>query len=127
MQYRLNKAKYRERYAEFMESDQLRTLNSEISILRTVMEERFNMITNDSEMLASCGQLASLATTIERLVKSCHILESKLGSLLAKPTLLGIANDIVQILLRELTDVPEYEALVDRISEQIITVIMKAK
>jgi hypothetical protein len=126
-QYMLNKAKYRQRYSEFAESDDLRTLKDEISILRMVMEERLNMIGNDSDMLAACGQITSLAVTIERLVKSCHTLESRLGSLLAKPTLLGIANDIVQILLQELESQPDYELLVDRISEKILKVITEAK
>jgi hypothetical protein len=92
-----------------------------------VMQERLNMIGSDSEMLASCGQIASLAITIERLVKSCHTLESRLGSLLAKPTLLGIANDMVQILLQELSGQPDYEILVDKISERILKVITEAK
>jgi uncharacterized protein Yka (UPF0111/DUF47 family) len=92
-----------------------------------VMSERLNMINNDSEMLASCGQITSLAMTIEKLVKTCHTLESRLGTLLAKPTLLGIANDLVQILLRELVNIPNYEDLVDRISDQILKVIVEAK
>ena len=126
-QYLLNKAKYQQRYCDFADSTDLRTLRDEIAILRMVMQERLNMISNDSEMLASCGQIASLAITIERLVKSCHSLESRLGTLLAKPTLLGIANELVQILLKELEGMPNYEQLVDRISEQVIKVIMEAK
>jgi hypothetical protein len=126
-QYMLNKAIYQQRYSAFAESDDLRTLKDEIAILRMVMQERLNMIGSDSEMLASCGQIASLAVTIERLVKSCHTLESRLGSLLAKPTLLGIANDMVQILLQELADQPNYEILVDKISERILKVITEAK
>jgi hypothetical protein len=126
-QYMLNKAKYQQRYLEFAESSELRTLNDEIAILRMVMSERLNMINNDSEMLASCGQITSLAMTIEKLVKTCHTLESRLGTLLAKPTLLGIANDLVQILLRELVNISNYEDLVDRISDQILKVIVEAK
>lgn len=126
-QYMLNKAKYQQKYLDFAKSSELRTLTDEIAILRMVMSERLNMITNDSEMLASCGQLASLALTIEKLVKTCHTLESRLGTLLAKPALLGIANDLVQILLLELVNVPNYEDLVDRISEQILKVIVEAK
>jgi hypothetical protein len=126
-QYMLNQAKYRQRYSEFAESNELRSLNDEISIMRMVLEERLNMVTNDSEMLASCGQIASLAVVIERLVKSCHQLESRLGALLSKPSLLGIANEIVQILLKELAHIPGYEDLVDRISERIVQIITDAK
>lgn len=126
-QYMLNKAIYQQRYSNFAESDDIRTLKDEIAILRMVMQERLNMIGSDSEMLASCGQIASLAVTIERLVKSCHTLESNLGSLIAKPTLLGIANSIVQILLQELAEVPGYEILVDKISERILQVVTEAK
>jgi hypothetical protein len=123
----LNKAKYRQRYSEFAESDELRTLRDEIAILRMVMEERLNMIQNDSEMLASCGQIAALATTIEKLVKSCNQLETRLGSLLSKSSLLGVANELVQILIQELADLPNYEYLVDKISERIVKVIIDAK
>lgn len=126
-QYMLNKAKYRQRYSEFAESDELRTLRDEIAILRMVMEERLNMIQNDSEMLASCGQIAALATTIEKLVKSCNQLETRLGSLLSKSALLGVANELVQILMQELSDLPNYEYLVDKISERIVKVIIDAK
>lgn len=126
-QYMLNKSKYRERYSDFADSSDLRTLRDEIAILRMVMEERLNMVTNDAEMLASCGQIASLAVTIERLVKSCNNLETRLGTLLSKPTLLAVASDMVQILLHELVDVPGYEDLVNRISERILKVITEAK
>jgi hypothetical protein len=78
-------------------------------------------------MLASCGQIAALATTIERLVKSCNQLETRLGSLLSKSSLLGVANELVQILVQELADVPHYEHLVDKISERIVQVIISAK
>jgi len=126
-QYMLNQARYRQRYGDFADSNELRSLRDEVSIMRMVMEERLNMVTNNSEMLASCGQIASLAVVIERLVKSCHQLESRLGTLLSKPTLLSIANEIVQILLQELVDVPGYEDLVDKISERIIQIITEAK
>jgi hypothetical protein len=123
----LNKSKYRQRYGDFADSSEIRSLRDEIAILRMVMEERLNMVQNDSEMLASCGQIASLAVTIERLVKSCNQLETRLGTLLSKPALLGIANNLVQILITELQGCPDYEALVDKISERIINVIMEAK
>jgi hypothetical protein len=126
-QYMLNQAKYRQRYSDFADSNELRSLRDEISVMRMVFEERLNMVTNDSEMLASCGQIASLAVVIERLVKSCHQLESRLGTLLSKPSLLGIANEIVQILLQELSHLPGYEDLVDRISERIVQIITDAK
>lgn len=126
-QYMLTKAKYRQRYSEFAESPEIRTLRDEIAVLRMVMEERLNMIQNESDMLAACGQIAAMAVTIEKLVKSCHALESRLGTLLSKSTLLGVANDIVKILLEELAGIDNYEDIVDRISERILKVITSAK
>lgn len=126
-QYMLSKAKYRERYSDFADHNEIRSLRDEIAIIRMLLEQRLNMVQSDSELLASCGQIAALAITIEKLVKSCHQLESKLGTLLGKPTLLNIASSIVQILLAELVDIPNYEQLVDKISDHIVKVITDAK
>lgn len=126
-QYMLTKAKYRERYSDFADHNEIRSLRDEIAIVRSIMEARMNLIDSDSDLLASCGQIASLAITIERLVKSCHQLESQLGSLLSKPVLLSIASTIVQILLSELAHIDGYELIVDRISDKIVTLIAEAK
>jgi hypothetical protein len=124
--YQLLKAKDRSRLAALSEHNDVKSLRDEIAIARMLIEERFNLIQNDSDMLTACGALNSLLLTVERLVSSAHKLEQNLGSLLAKPTLLALGNELVSIVIDELHGIPNYEEVVDRISERVITAMAKA-
>jgi hypothetical protein len=88
-----------------------------------VLEETLNSVHNESELLASRADIAHQLATIDKLVASTVKMETQLGSLLAKPTLLKIAGDIVQILLAKLQDVPNHEILIDEISAEILKTI----
>jgi hypothetical protein len=122
--YNLHKANAR--LATLSEHEDLKSLRDEISIARILIEDRFNLIKDESDLLSACGTLNSLLLTVERLVQSAHKLELNLGSLLAKPTLLALGNELVAIIIDELKDIPDYENVVNKISERVITVIAKA-
>lgn len=124
--YQLLKAKDRARLVSLSEHESIKTLRDEISIARMLIEERFNLIQNESDILTACGPLNSLLLTVERLVNSAHKLEQNLGSLLAKPTLLSLGNELVAIIIDELKNIPDYEAIVDRISNRLVQAIAKA-
>lgn len=124
--YQLSKAKDRSRLAALREHNDVKSLRDEISIARMLLEDRFNLIQNDSDLLTACGALNSLLLTIERLVQSAHKLETNLGSLLAKPTLLSLGHELVTIVIEELQGIPNYEEIVDRISARVINAMAKA-
>ncbi len=124
--YLLSKAKDRSRLAALSEHNEVKSLRDEIAIARMLIEERFNLIQNDSDLLTACGTLNSLLLTVERLVQSAHKLEQNLGSLLAKPTLLSLGHELVTIVIEELKGIPNYEEVVDRISERVINAMAKA-
>ncbi len=125
--YNLMKSKYRLRYEQISDHEALRSLRDEVAIAKMVMEETLNSIQNDSELLASRADLAHQATTIERLVASMVKMETSLGQLISKPTLLKIASDIVQILIVKLQGVPNHELLIDDISAEILNTIDNVK
>jgi hypothetical protein len=125
-QYNLSKYRYRNRYDNFYENEALRSLRDEVALARTVLEERMNMINNSAEFIAACPQLNTLFLTVERLVNTCHRLETSLGSLLSKPTLLRIVQKIVDILTEEMASVPNHEAIIDKLSDRIIEVVLTA-
>jgi hypothetical protein len=124
--YQIHKAEYRERLAKLDEHEEAKSLRKEISLIRLLIEERFNLIQNDSDLLAACGTLNSLVLTAERLVQSAHKLEASLGTVLDKSTLYEVGDNIVTLLVKELKDVPGYEDIVTRIGEQMILIISKA-
>ncbi|MFA5345367.1 MAG: hypothetical protein WC315_03755 [Candidatus Omnitrophota bacterium] len=125
--YNLLKYKYRTRYEQIGEHEALRSLRDEVAISKMMLEETLNSIQNDSEFIASRADLAQQLATVEKLVASMIKMETSLGSLLAKPTLLKIAGEIVQILLEKLKDVPNHEVLIDEISAAILKTIGNVK
>jgi len=125
-QYNLSKYRYRTRYGSFLESDELRSLRDEVALARMALEERLNLVTNDAEFVAACGQLNTMFLTVEKLVNTCHRLETSLGSLLSKPALLRIVQQFVDILMEELASVPDHESIIDRISDRLISVVAMA-
>jgi len=98
-------------------------LREEVAIARAIVEQRLNLITNDSELLAACGQVNALLLTIEKLVQSCIKTEEKLGELLSKAAVVELATDMVAILAEELKPIKGYEAIVDSINLRIMELI----
>ena len=121
--YKLAKQKHRDKLAHFVEHEEIKSLREEISLTRMLIEERFNVIDCESDLLAAIGGLNTLLLTVERLVKSAHTIEQNLGSLLAKSSVLVMGRQIVEVIVEELQDVPGYEEIVDRISERIVECI----
>jgi len=125
--YKLAKQKHRDKLARFVEHEEIKSLREEISLTRILIEERFNVIENESDLLAAIGGLNTLLLTVERLVKSAHTIEQNLGSLLAKSSVLVMGRQIVEVIVEELHDMPGYEEVVDRISERIVECISEQR
>jgi len=100
-------------------TEEVKNLREEIALARAMVERRLNMVTCDSDFLAAVGPVNTLLITIEKLVSSCHKLETSLGDLLAKSAVVALAQELVKILVEELKDVEDYEAIIDRISNRV--------
>lgn len=126
-QYRLAQAKYRRRQQELETHEALLSLRDEIVMLKILIEERYNMIKTDSDLLVACSPLNTLFLTLERLIKSCNQLEQNLGTLLGKAALYKFGMEIVMLLTEELQDLPDFEERIDRINERLLPAIGSLK
>jgi hypothetical protein len=124
--YLLSRAADRARLAELSEHESIKSLREEISLLRMLIERRFEAIRDDNDLQIAFAPLASAFQTVERLVKSCHQIEENLGSLLSKSTLLKLGQSLSTIIVEELENVAGYEEIADRINERLIQVIAEA-
>lgn len=115
--YRL--VRYQRRVSELAESEGVKSLREEIGILRMVLEEILNSCESTNDLLMYSTKISSLSRDIERLVVSCHRLESSLGFLIDKSTVLNISNQIVQVVSNHIKD----ERQLDLITSQIINTI----
>jgi hypothetical protein len=123
----LAKAEDRARLAEVAdELEPVKELREAISLQHMLIERRFNLIQNETDLLAACGPLNAMLQTMERLVASCHKIEQNLGELLARHAVLTLAKKMVEIVIDELEGVEEYELIVDRITERLIDTIRGA-
>lgn len=112
--YRL--AKFRVRAAELGNSDNLTSLTDEVAILRILIEEMINSCNDASELLLIAGPLADLLMKSEKLVSSCHRLDSRLGNLLSKDKVMQFAQLVVEIISEQIDD----EHKLDIISAHIL-------
>lgn len=103
--YRL--AKHGARIAEHADHSKVKGLREEIGILRILLEEKWNSVDNDHELLLMSGPIADLVMKIEKLVASCHRLEASLGGLLDKAKVKQIANEMMNSVNTRINEILE--------------------
>jgi hypothetical protein len=126
-QYLLAQAQDRARLAALSEHDDIKSLRDEIALTRMMIERLWNSAQSDVERMALFGRVNSHILTLEKLVKTCNQIEERLGTLLAKPTLLRVGMEICRVLVNRLSDLPNYEQIVDPLIHEVIGVIDQAR
>jgi hypothetical protein len=125
--YLLAKVEERTRLAELSDGlEPVKELRDLISLQHMMIERRYNAVTSDGELLASCGPLNQMMLTMERLINSCHRIETNLGQLLARHAVLALAKEMVRIVIDELDGIDDYEVIVDRITQRLVDTIRNA-
>lgn len=126
-QYQLLKYKYRERASQLAGHTKSKHLQDEIAIAEMMLENRINSIQTQADEMAAAGFISQQLALIEKLKTASQKLELSSGSLLTKATLLTVANEIVKVLLEELADVPNFERIIDRVSDKIASIVETAQ
>ena len=104
----------------------VKELHDVITLQHMLIEKRWNLIKDDADLIMGCGPLNQLITTMEKLVNSCHKIETNLGELLARHAVLALAKEMVEIVIDELEGIEDYEEIIDRITTRLINTIRKA-
>ncbi len=102
---------------------QIKDMREEIALCRTLIETRLNLATEETEFISSLGILHQYLSTVEKLVASCHRMDSNLGNVLDKASVLTLAQEMVTIVAEELKEVPNRDEIVDRIANRLIETI----
>ena len=124
--YLLSNPTLSDKFERHSATEQVRSLRDEIHLARVMVEQRLDMIDDGDrgDMLAAFSSVNTYLQTIEKLVSSCHRLETSLGSLLTKASIFSLGQEIVNILADELKEVEGYEQIVDNISTRIVVAIV---
>lgn len=115
--YRLTR--YQRRVNELADAEGVKSLREEIGILRMVLEEIVNGCKDTNDIIAYSGKISSMARDIEKLVSSCHRLESSLGFLIDKTTVLNISQQIVQVVSSHIDDTKKLDIITSQIIDAI--------
>ena len=91
------------------------SLRDEIAILRIMLEERWNMLTDSSELLIAAPFIASLVASIEKVVNSCHKIDIQKGNLVDKGELIDFAQRIIEIISESIEDTDQLEVIANKI------------
>jgi hypothetical protein len=103
--------------------DEIKSLREEIALTRAMIENRLNMVEGEADFISSMGIVHQYLATVEKLVTSCHRMDTNLGNLLNKTSILNLAQELVNVISEELGNVPEHDEIVDRIADKIINLI----
>lgn len=100
--------------------DPVRELRDAIAITHQLIERRLNVIQTDADLMVACSSLKGLIETMDKLVNSATRIEQHLGELLSKQTVRNLAQVTVNILIDELDAVPQFEVIIDRVTQRLM-------
>lgn len=106
---------FKARIARMKNNDEVKSLGSEVAILRMVLEEQLRGCTSDTDLLLHATKISDLVIKIDKVVVSCHKLEKNLGQHLDKSALLQFAGEVVTLIGDHVSNKDEIKAVADGI------------
>ena len=108
-------AKFQVQLNKHADSPRLKTLNDEVAILRMMLEAQLNQCDDIQDMVLKSHLISDLVTKIDKLVNSCHKLESSLGGLLDKQAILTFASSVIDVISASIEDEEQLSTISDGI------------
>ncbi len=112
---------YQARMQDFTTNDQLKNLRGEIGILRMTLENTISICKTPIEMVSYAGKIGDLVMKITTVVKTCQLMEVKMGLMLDRDKIMMIGQRIVEIVGEVLPDVE----ILDTMGEKIVAAILE--
>ena len=125
-QYLVSKKLFGDAPIRHLDADEIKSIQTEIALLRSMVERRWNMLENDVEFVAAFPTMKDSFLAIEKLVSSCQQMEVKLDLLVNKQALLSLAQKIVGVIQTNLpADLPNRDGIVEKIGTEIAEAIQE--
>jgi hypothetical protein len=115
---------WRQKMSELKNSPEAKSLGDEVAILRMTMEAALQKCKDTEDLFLMSSTIGDLAIKIDKVVKSCHVLEQASGQLMDKSKAIAFAGSVVEVVDRTVTllvhDVDLREKIIDLISKGIL-------
>lgn len=108
--------KYQVRVDDFKNHGDVKSLRSEIGILRMVLENRMKQCTDEHTLMLHSQSISNMVVSIEKLVTSCQRIDTQLGSMLDEAKAMQWMTEIVDILSHYVKD----SVVLEEISNEIL-------
>ena len=118
-QYRLGK--FQARMREFAESPALRSVDEEISILRMVLESIYEQCNENMDLLLYSQKIGELVQDITRCVIVADRLATKSGMLIGRGEAVTIANQVIDIITKHISDEKTLLSIAEEISDAFLS------
>lgn len=123
--YLIEDAKLREGF-ERQQSADLYSLREEVTLLRTMINDRLNMAKSEAERIVAYREISTWIGTVDKLVNSVNKLEKETSQVLTKETLMAIGAAIVKVIAEEIKSLPDHERVIDAVATRIVPLIEEA-
>lgn len=129
--YKLTNQKLQERINEITGVDYMASLEEEVALAQTMLEERLNAAGNDPASIIAAHEATNKSLeTISKLVQVMHKHSIATGEVLSKTALLRLMQDIIGVVAEELDPFSSHEAypgVIDRIAEKVANLVEDAQ
>lgn len=125
--YLLTDPELRKKYAHHSRAENLETIRQEVVLLRALINERLNLARTDAEKISAFNVIHPALSTLNKMVESLSKLERSSGVVLEKEAIRNLGNQIIDILIDELKDIPNRDSVIDRIAHKIAKAIADAQ
>lgn len=116
-------AKWQGQVDSFADEDGVKSLRGEIGITRLLLQQVVGRCKDSGEMIMMSGKIGDLVSKIEKLVVSCHRLETNMGQLLDKTKVMDLAAQMIAIIGQHIQD----ETVLSMIADDIVAMIASAE
>lgn len=124
--YQLNEARWQAKFVEFSEDGSAaKSLRDEIALSRMMLQRRWELVKDDNQFLIHSPAIERTLLLLKDLIKTAANIEQKLGISLSREKLLAMGRGILDVLMSELDDLPDFDERMNRITTKIAQIMKK--
>ena len=120
-------AEWRAGVGTLADSDDVKSLKTEIGILRLLLVKIMNSCKSDQDLLMRSGSISDLVVKVQKVVESCHRLDQAWGQLLDKTQLAVFGQTVIQLVAESLSmaNIPNCEDILQMFARRLVEEIKK--
>jgi len=120
--YELKKSKYQATLERQTDHEGVKSLRTEIGVLRMLMETRLNRIEDDSQLMLESQGISNLVVQIEKLVSSCNKIDLQFSNILTEEQAIQWMAEISDIIDENINDSEIKVIIAAEIEARLITI-----